>query len=321
MSKRSRGFTLIELLVVIAIIAVLIALLLPAVQQAREAARRSSCQNNLKQFGLALHNYHDVFKVFPPGIISRPSAGWNARCSVMSNGTAVPNNDYRSWGWGTFILPYIDQAPLYSLLNPDGCRMPNETSLFSNGTALLQQSLSVFRCPSDAGGDINSFHQNYSTSNYVINEMLANVDTRVGLKDILDGTSNTMLLAERRLKPDPAGNRYSGAIIWGRSNVTDAAWKFRVNWPINWPSPVTSNTNATSGDSGCARHAVSSAHVGGVQVLMADGSVHFISENIAHNPLAGDPTTCLAMNANMAGPGFVFQNLYFPSDNNPVGDW
>src|SRR5512132_3123304 len=92
-SKRSMGFTLIELLVVIAIIAVLIALLLPAVQQAREAARRTQCKNNLKQIGIALHSYHDTSITLPPGWIST-----------------------NRWGAGTMILPYVDQAPLYNAI-------------------------------------------------------------------------------------------------------------------------------------------------------------------------------------------------------------
>lgn len=103
--RRSRGFTLIELLVVIAIIAVLIALLLPAVQQAREAARRSQCKNNLKQFGLAMHNYHDTFSTFPMGhdcFTDRLPSGttWTRRLSFFQG-----------------LLPYIDQAPLYNQIN------------------------------------------------------------------------------------------------------------------------------------------------------------------------------------------------------------
>src|SRR6188472_548040 len=97
-----RGFTLIELLVVIAIIAILIALLLPAVQQAREAARRSQCKNNLKQLGLALHNYHDTSNTLPPGWIAVPTMSGNTNASAPC------------WGWGTMILPGLDQAPLYS---------------------------------------------------------------------------------------------------------------------------------------------------------------------------------------------------------------
>ena len=99
--NRSHGFTLIELLVVIAIIAVLIALLLPAVQQAREAARRTQCKNNLKQLGLALHNYHDAFSVFPFGK------------GASYNGAAA----YARWSQHAMLLPYIDQAPLYNSIN------------------------------------------------------------------------------------------------------------------------------------------------------------------------------------------------------------
>src|SRR6188508_2861000 len=88
-----RGFTMIELLVVIAIIAILIVLLLPAVQQAREAARRTQCKNHLKQLGLAIHNYHDVFNMFPTGV------------------------GYSLWGWKVFILPYIDQSAQYNMIN------------------------------------------------------------------------------------------------------------------------------------------------------------------------------------------------------------
>lgn len=105
-AARKRGFTLIELLVVIAIIAVLIALLLPAVQQAREAARRSSCQNNMKQFGLALHNYHDTHKMLPPILIG--SGRWNS--------TALGRVVLNTTGW-MLLTPYLDQSPLYNLYN------------------------------------------------------------------------------------------------------------------------------------------------------------------------------------------------------------
>lgn len=102
-----RGFTLIELLVVIAIIAVLIALLLPAVQQAQEAARRTQCKNNIKQLGLALHNYHDVYRTFP--------TGWIA----VENGRHNAHEGLNGAGWGSMILPYLDQAPLYQKFNCD----------------------------------------------------------------------------------------------------------------------------------------------------------------------------------------------------------
>src|SRR6266704_1989361 len=129
-----KGFTLIELLVVIAIIAILIALLLPAVQQAREAARRSQCKNNLKQMGLALHNYHEVANTFPYAYMVNPA-------------------NFDSNSWGVMVLPYLDQSPLYNQFN---CSVPaiNEAAAFGFPAAVAQQniavistSLPVFRCP------------------------------------------------------------------------------------------------------------------------------------------------------------------------------
>lgn len=107
--NRVRGFTLIELLVVIAIIAILIALLLPAVQQAREAARRTQCKNNLKQLGLALHNYHDVFNTFPPNGANAPSQG--PSCGGRFN------QSWLSWSGMAMLLPYIEQANIYNQIN------------------------------------------------------------------------------------------------------------------------------------------------------------------------------------------------------------
>lgn len=143
--KQRRGFTLIELLVVIAIIGVLVALLLPAVQQAREAARRTQCRNNLKQLGIGLHNYHDAHKVFPPSYVG----------SVGSSGTAAGlpfpddnQNGPSGFGWGSLLLPQLDQAPLYAKLNFSlPCWDPANLPYAST-------KLTLFLCPSaSAGGD------------------------------------------------------------------------------------------------------------------------------------------------------------------------
>lgn len=148
--KSMRGFTLIELLVVIAIIAILIALLLPAVQQAREAARRTQCKNNLKQIGIALHNYHDIYGQFPIG----------AQDCIASNCPEGPG-DYEMYGWGAAILPQIDQAPLYNQLQIGDLHM-HDVLEDTNLRPLLQTSIPGFICPSDpspshlmSGGQMN----------------------------------------------------------------------------------------------------------------------------------------------------------------------
>ena len=138
MKSKRRGFTLIELLVVIAIIAILIALLLPAVQQAREAARRSQCKNNLKQIGLAMHNYHDIHGMLPPG--------W---CHPD-----VPNGQTQDvFSWSTYILPQMDQVTMFDQLGAT-----NSNSMEGGGTtvtvALAQQNLSAYDCPTDTSDDI-----------------------------------------------------------------------------------------------------------------------------------------------------------------------
>jgi len=205
---KRRGFTLIELLVVIAIIAVLIALLLPAVQMAREAARRSQCVNNLKQIGLALHNYHDVHGVFPPDNM-RAADGWGGN----------PNTDPR-WSMKVFLLPYLDAQAVYNAGNLDQPGWPRR-GLGGSGWRATQcvnwtmcaAKLEVFMCPSDPHPDHTM--QNANSQNYAPNtgtERFYNgwrsngicyapgwdaaIATPIGLKDITDGTSVTAAFSE-----------------------------------------------------------------------------------------------------------------------------
>lgn len=143
--ERERGFTLIELLVVIAIIAILVSLLLPAVQQAREAARRSQCKNNLKQMGLALHNYHDTHSKFPAGYYSYgTSNGAGPAWAEIDPDTwdAAPG-----WGWATMLLPFLEQGALYDALDL------NQSSWSAANRVPIQVKLPVFLCPSATGGD------------------------------------------------------------------------------------------------------------------------------------------------------------------------
>jgi hypothetical protein len=203
---------------------------------------------------------------------------------------------------------------------------------------LLKQPLEAFRCPSDSGAPTNQYHQDYATSNYVISEQIGcaapsavgnpyGPNGNIKIAAIFDGTSNTLMIAERSLVTDPQGKRHVGSIVFGRSNSTDAAFKFR-SYGINYKNtPFTSSTAPGNGDGGCIRHSTSSAHVGGVQYLMCDGAVRFINENISMNPAAYDPAGCDPTQGppkvafQTAGPTWTYQNLYFINDGNPVGEF
>lgn len=154
MNYRRKAFTLIELLVVIAIIAILIALLLPAVQQAREAARRTQCKNHLKQLGLALHNYHDIHQVYPPAYVGHPTQ------SGTAFGVSYPDdnaNGPSGFAWGSLLLPQLDQSPLYNQLNYSlPCWAPQHATA-------AKAKLTVFLCPSTTGGEDGFIVERWTT--------------------------------------------------------------------------------------------------------------------------------------------------------------
>tara|TARA_R110002095_G_scaffold198989_2_gene178646 strand:- start:577 stop:1443 length:867 start_codon:yes stop_codon:yes gene_type:complete len=263
---RRRAFTLIELLVVIAIIAILIALLLPAVQQAREAARRSSCKNNFKQIGLALHNYHDTMRIFPPGY-----------CRA---GSTTDNNFI---GWGTFILPYIDQANLYNQIQTKGGFDKSwfDPAFSTIGTVEAKTILPAYICPSDPMGGINTDLSSYGKSNYLLvgSKYPASTpiiafgrNSAVRIRDFTDGVSNTMLGGERTTQGSNSGG------IWIGSTGPSAGYK--IHGAPEFLSESTTLRSTQINGTVDVNYGFSSSHVGGAHFLLGDGRVVFLSENI-----------------------------------------
>jgi prepilin-type N-terminal cleavage/methylation domain-containing protein/prepilin-type processing-associated H-X9-DG protein len=286
MTRDRRAFTLIELLVVIAIIATLIGLLLPAVQKVRESAARSKCQNNMKQIGLAMHLYHDNKNRLP--------AGW-----VVSR-TVKPTP---GWSWATVILPQIEQHSLFSQINPDLA-----TPGLATVNSLTQMPVALYRCPADRGGETNPVYQSLGMNNYVANREVVGPDINnnpapMNLLGIQDGTSNTILIGER----DSVRNT---AAVWVRSSISASSFEGRPGQGINIPNPTP--TNATS----CVRLGWSSLHPGGVNFLLADGSVRFVRDSIDTDQTADHCAFPAAFG------NFTLQNLTHPSDGNAVsGDF
>jgi prepilin-type N-terminal cleavage/methylation domain-containing protein/prepilin-type processing-associated H-X9-DG protein len=292
-APKRRGFTLIELLVVIAIIAVLIALLLPAVQQAREAARRTQSRNQLKQLGLALHNYHDSHNTLPPGLFNQINLWGMAGASERI-------------GWFSMILPYVDQANLYN-------QWQKEYATGVNGLGFSGKTIPVpmFLCPSDPAGAKAS--NDGISVNYVLNggayawgaqngatdsnnttpTGLFFPNSNIRLRDVTDGTSNTLMAGEIALVSDgPAvvsgcsgGNRDMRGLAWNNVHMGSLFVTLRppnsplgdvVGWScINTAIAPCASCNYSNGIVG-----VRSYHTGGAHVTMADGAVRFVSSNV-----------------------------------------
>lgn len=288
-----RGFTLIELLVVIAIIAVLIALLLPAVQQAREAARRTQCRNNLKQFGIAFHNYHDVHLTFPYGYRE-------------TGGSGVPEIMRRDM-WFHRLLPFIEQQNLFEAY--EQAHRDYQATGGYQGTGMTHTHLTrgfapeipatvipMGMCPSDPNspGDNHGFHGNYVGNSGDDNVRGNNLRgtlyhiSRTRFGDISDGTSNTLLLAECLVRG--RGNRFGepGA-YWAGGAWGEYGFTTREAPNTSIPDQIyacQSTTNpkapciATTGSPSQAYNYARSHHTGGVTVLLSDGSARFISDSI-----------------------------------------
>ncbi|MDB5346047.1 MAG: pilE1 4 [Schlesneria sp.] len=352
-SKRSKtGFTLIELLVVIAIIAVLIALLLPAVQQAREASRRTQCKNNLKQFGLALHNYHDVYSNFPffgGGTGNLSSGGQHTRLSGIA-----------------CLLPFVDQTGIYQEIQSlTGDNPPY------NGNLPWTRVIPVLQCPSDGGQqDPNSGSSTRGKKNYMfcagdshagngcarpthpvptLSRGMFAALTCYGIRDAQDGTSNTIAMAEmvaatstngpgiiaKTVLPAGSVSPAACAALWNPTTKSypggpytseparayrwaDGAGSFTAFSTATRPNSASCFSNG-GGTSYCdGIYSAESRHSGGVQVLMADGAVRFVSDNID----AGNQAALLpAVSTQSASPYGVWGALGTRAGGEIVGDF
>jgi prepilin-type N-terminal cleavage/methylation domain-containing protein/prepilin-type processing-associated H-X9-DG protein len=301
-SHPERGFTLIELLLVIGMIGVLVGLLLPAVQSAREAARRMSCRNNLKQIGLAMHGYHDVWHDFPPAYLAPPLTGLELGAG---------------WGWGMLILPYSEHRPLYDAANFDlgfgevqVDRPDFPGGLYANNT-VRRTRITTFLCPSGGGGDgpidmgYDSAHFGDSPGQYIASAgwmdssrsplQGAGVlypNSRVAIGDVRDGTSATLMIGER--SRNLADAAWAGA-FGSRSEPGPLCTK--RGWPVKscvgmmfllmgrtGPSTDVLSGSAPGGNSldrQAGADGFASLHPGGCLFLFCDGSVRFIKETAA----------------------------------------
>ncbi len=330
MMRRRRGFTLIELLVVIAIIAVLIALLLPAVQAAREAARRIQCVNNMKQLGLAIHNYVSSMGSLPPGRIWSPNTGAGSFPTIFSGAPNTP--------WFVMMLPQFEQQALSSSFNfalgSEGFPANPVAGLIANST-VASTLVSAFQCPSDtgskfqiptsyAGGQLSSFI--FTKGNYAVawgntnwGQSFASAQSalylqsafghngNIGFASITDGTSNTVFMGEvlqgaindvRGLMWDPIAGGSSFMTRMTPNGLIDYLGLTTGGDQIE-PSFCTNDPVhnlpcvGVAGDN-TAFSATRSRHAGGVNTLFGDGSVRFIKNTI-------NPVTWIGLNTISAG--------------------
>ena len=321
-SRQKFGFTLVELLVVIAIIGVLVALLLPAVQAARAAARRMQCLNNLKQIGLALHNYHDVALTLP--------MGWCGGITAPLEAAALVSPWRSKYGWAARILPYMEQTQLYNVLNPQ-----NDLDRALDTPALLAQlqvPLPMFRCPADTspptntvrlmqGGSAALNEVAVATSNYVGSTHSGGapapsngafeINIPHGFTEITDGSSNTVIVSERSWKLG-TGIDCDAAVVWGTRGLP-AANVYRIHHTVfSGKGMINSTVSGLNTTVNSCRMGVSSRHPGGVQILLTDGSVRFVSENIDQKPDVD--RTIVVLDS-------VWEYLIARSDGFPIGEF
>ncbi|QDU96783.1 DUF1559 domain-containing protein [Lignipirellula cremea] len=325
--NRCRAFTLVELLVVIAIIGVLVALLLPAVQMAREAARRSACTNNFKQLGLAIATYHDAHKKLPPGAVG------------VSAVTGL-------WGWGAMILPQMEEAGLYEELGVGRGALPFIPSTGLNSGRGIEQSLEGFRCPSDTGpnnitqvvaaaslryayrdGVASGTARYGAVSNYIANNgygmylaaagkngaiaqanstgpfrlystSSATLDySLLSIEDITDGTATTIALGERcwiMKVYNPSTSTTANATYYAANAysayTSDNVYGYGLSAVLGIGSSGINNSTVTNAPSS-TYDGFSSMHPGGANFAFCDGSTRFLSANIDYDPVNDGATS------------------------------
>ncbi len=318
---RKLGFTLVELLVVIAIIGILVGLLLPAVQAAREAARRMQCGNNLKQHGLALLNYESAHRRFPIGFLD----------TTVGNGANLDGG----WSWMTAVLPFLEQSSLYNTL--DTKRHPYGTASTPANSAACAVVLASFRCPSDISpltdvsnsgnangtkaiavtsyaGVLGSFDgqwcQTSGTTNVVgvRNHGLLVVNSSRKISEVTDGTSNVLAVGEVSWRPvNAAGDGSDRQYVLG--NITTGGGPLCTNSGANNNGPhlhLRATRHKLNGPyiSGAKHKAFHSYHTGGGQFVFVDGSVHFITNSIHHTD-----TDFTAPGITASGPFGTYQQI------------
>ena len=293
--SRPSGFTLVELLVVIAIIGVLVALLLPAVQAAREAARRGQCLNQMKQLAVAIHNYHDVHRRLPPGTQTSTPTDYN----VANWCTNRPASDSRA-SWTVLILPFVEAA---RRLDTFDCSLAFTSTSNEVGAAVNDAAFKLnnpaYQCPSDINAKVDNNNCDYfgvqgggptphcssqgGLRVFYINGVLFH-NARVGLQDITDGTSLVFLLGESRY----------GLTRGGRSDGVVTSWASAAKLVNTYGTPLVcaaakEQINALDGHGGnmdtlnYSTRLFGSFHPGGCQFALADASVRFVSETIDLN--------------------------------------